>query len=164
MKLALPQFGAHIHSQGGKLAAIVRAPLVNGAEQPPIALILTDVEFESKWGEYGKLIEGAASRTDGKANTAAMLAAGCPAAAQLAELEAEGHNDLFIPAIGQLNAAACNVPELFAADGVYWASTQASRDYGFVQVFADGYSGWGAKYGEFRVRAFRQIPLEYLIA
>jgi hypothetical protein len=117
MKLALPQFGAHIHSQGGKLAAIVRAPLVNGAEQPPIALILTDVEFESKWGEYGKLIEGAASRTDGKANTAAMLAAGCPAAAQLAELEAEGHNDLFIPAIGQLNAAACNVPELFAPTG-----------------------------------------------
>ncbi|HSW13383.1 MAG TPA: hypothetical protein VLI06_11125 [Solimonas sp.] len=164
MQIKLPAFGAIIPGQGGRLAAIMRGPIADGVELPPYALLVTDMEIESvKWGEY-KDIVGTTSRTDGRTNTAAMLAAGCPAAMRLAELNADGRRDLYIPSLGELNAAAGNVPELFAPEGVYWTSTQLSRGSAFVQCFEDGDSRWYRKGLEFRVRAVRQIPLELLIA
>ena len=162
MQIYLPRFGSVIAGQGGVLAAIMRGPIVNGEEQDPYALLDTGIEFESEWGKYGKLIDGATSRVDGKANTDAMLRAGCTAATRLAEMESEGHKDLFIAAIGQMNAAAANVPERFDPKGVQWTSTQASRNFAFVQDFATGLSYWYGKGNEFRVRAFRSIPLHLL--
>ncbi|MFZ2306192.1 MAG: DUF1566 domain-containing protein, partial [Rhodoferax sp.] len=76
----------------------------------------------------------------------------------------DGHSDYYLPALGELNSAAANVPELFNTDGWYWTSTQGSRSYAFVQDFEGGNSYWSYKYGERRVRAFRRIPLQLLIA
>ncbi len=91
-----------------------------------------------------------------------MAAADCPAGIKVRELAIDGHSDYYLPALGELNSAAANVPELFNTDGWYWTSTQGSRDYAFVQGFEHGSSDWTYKGGEHRVRAFRRIPLELL--
>ena len=162
----LPAFGTFITGQGGHLSAIMRGHTIDGIEQPPYALLVSSQaagEVEAcEWGTYGKEIEGTSSRTNGQANTAAMLAAECPAAVKVAAIEIEGHKDWFLPSLGQLNAAAANVPELFSKDGYYWTSTQHSRNLAFVQDFEDGYSGWDGKDYQHRVRAFRAIQLDQL--
>lgn len=157
INFTLPAFGSVIPSQGGYLAAIMRGPVIDGEEQPPFALLVSDAaagEVTAEWGTYGKEIEGAASRLDGMANTAAMVAAECPAALKIRALEIEGHSDWYVPSLGELNSAAANVPELFAKE-YYWTSTQYSRNNAFVQDFQNGNSDWNNKNNEFRVRAFR---------
>ena len=164
--ITLPAFGAVIAGQGGMLAAILRGPVVDGIEQPPFALLVSDAavgEIEScAWGEYGKDVPGTSSRTDGKANTDAMALASCPAALRVRELTIDGHSDWYLPSLGELNSAAANVPELLSTEGHYWTSTQGSRNGAFVQDFENGYSGWYGKDDERRVRAFRRISLELL--
>lgn len=165
--ITLPAFGTTIPGQGGVFAAILRAPRIGDAEQPPYALIVSDAaagEFRSQWGEYGKDVAGAKSRTDGRGNTEAMADAECPAALRVRELRIDGHADWFVPSLGELNSAAANVPELFSTDGWYWTSTQFSRSSAFVQDFEDGNSYWGVKGSEHRVRACRAIPLDLLTA
>jgi hypothetical protein len=167
MQIHLPAFGTFIPGQGARFAAIMRGPTVDGQELPPYALLVSEKETEierATWGKYGKTVERADSRTNGKANTAVMLVAECPAAVLAAAIEADEHKDFYLPSLGELNAAAANVPELFDGKGLYWTSTQGSRNYAFVQYFENGYSYWGSKDDEFRVRAVRQIPLELLIA
>jgi hypothetical protein len=167
MQIHLPAFGTFIPGQGARFAAIMRGPIVDDVERPPYALLVSEKETEVEsavWGTYGTEIEGAGSRTDGKANTLAMIAAQCPAALLASAIEADGHTDFYVPSLGELNAAAANVPELFDGTGIYWTSTQGSRNGAFVQDFENGYSDWGGKDYEFRVRAVRQIPLELLIA
>lgn len=166
--ITLAAFGAFVPAQGGHFAAIMRGPIVDGAEQPPYALIvapaaagdLQDVE----WGKYGTEVAGCGDRRDGLANTLAMAAAECPAALRVRALAIDGHSDWYLPALGELNAAAANVPELFEKDGWYWTSTQHSRSSAFAQAFGYGRSCWCGKDLEFRVRAFRRIPLELLTA
>lgn len=164
--LTLPAFGTVIPGQGGTFAAILRGPTVDGIEQPPFALLVSDAaagEFEDiAWGEYGKDVPGTSSRTDGKANTDAMVLASCPAALRVRDLTIDGHSDWYLPSLGELNSAAANVPELFGADDWYWTSTQLSRDDAFVQVFEFGSSGWHDKDDGRRVRAFRRISLDLL--
>ncbi|HZX85696.1 MAG TPA: hypothetical protein VFF19_19140 [Reyranella sp.] len=164
--VTLPAFGAVIPGQGGVLAAILRAPLIDGVEQPPFALILcgADAEFKSAWGEYGKDVPGATSRTDGKANTDAMAQAECTAALKVRALSIDGHSDWYLPSLGELNSAAANVPELFNTEGWYWTSTQLSRNSAFVQDFEDGVSYWNGKVIDCRVRACRRVPLDALTA
>ena len=164
--ITLPAFGAVIPGQGGMFAAILRGPTVDGVEQPPFALLVSDAatgEFEDVvWGESGKDVPGSSSRTDGMANTTAMLLASCPAALQVSELTIDGHKDWYLPSLGELNSAAANVPELFSTDDWYWTSTQYSRRHAFVQGFEDGYSDWSGKDDGRRVRAFRRISLDLL--
>ena len=164
--ITLPAFGAVIAGQGGMLAAILRGPTVDGIEQPPFALLVSDAavgEFEDiVWGEYGKDVPGTSSRTDGKANTDAMALASCPAALRMRELTIDGHSDWYLPSLGELNSAAANVPELFSKEGWYWTSTQGSLYGAFVQDFSYGYSLWSDKVNGHRVRAFRAIQLELL--
>jgi len=165
--ITLPAFGATIPGQGGTFAAILRAPRVGDAEQPPYALIVSGAaagEFRSQWGEYGKDVAGAKSRSDGRGNTEAMADAECPAALRVRELRIDGHTDWFLPSLGELNSAAANVPELFSTEGWYWTSTQLSRLSAFVQVFEFGLSCWSGKDDELRVRACRAIPLDLLTA
>lgn len=161
-------FGAVIPGQGGRLAAIMRGPVRDGIELPPEALIIGEqavAEFQRiRWGKYGQDVKGATSRTDGRANTAAMLAAECPAALKVRELTIEGHNDYFLAALGELNAAAANVPELFDPEATYWTSTQVSALNAFAQVFEYGYSFWHNKDYVHRVRAFRRVQLDALNA
>lgn len=164
--ITLPAFGAVIPGQGGMLAAILRGPTVDGIEQPPFALLVSDAavgEIENVvWGEYGKDVPDASSRTDGKANTGAMVLASCPAAMRVRELTIDGHGDWYLPSLGELNSAAANVPELFSTDDYYWTSSQGSRTGAFVQDFEIGYSTWGSKDTGHRVRAFRRISLDLL--
>lgn len=166
--ITLPAFGSIIAGQGGMFAAILRGPTVDGIEQPPFALLVSDAavgEFEDiTWGQYGQDVPGTSSRTDGKANTDAMALANCPAALKVRELTIDGHSDWYLPSLGELNSAAANVPELFSKDDYYWTSSQGSRDGAFVQDFEGGSSGslWSGKDGEHRVRAFRRIPLDDL--
>ena len=163
---SMPPFGAAIAGQGGYFSAIMRGPVVNHIQQPPYALLVSDATLgeiaSSPWGEYGKDVSGARSRTNGQANTAAMIAAECQAALRVRALTIEGHSDYFLASIGELNAAAANTPELFDPEGIYWASTQHSRGNAFIQGFEHGYSGWNGKGNDYRVRAFRAIPLEHL--
>lgn len=164
--ITLPAFGAAIPSQGGIFAAIMRGPVVDGIEQPPYALLVSDAATGEignvEWGNYGKDVPGTSSRSDGQANTAAMAAADCPAAIKVRELVIDGHSDYYLPALGELNSAAANVPELFNTDGWYWTSTQLSRFIAFVRGFESGVSLWYGKDFDHRVRAFRRIPLELL--
>ena len=164
--ITLPAFGAVIPGQGGMLAAILRGPIVEGVEQPPFALLVSDAAVgelkDVAWGEYDKDVPGTASRTDGKANTDAMALASCPAALRVRELTIDGHTDWYLPSLGELNSAAANVPELFSADDWYWTSTQYSRYNAFVQDFEGGNSSWGSKDNGRRVRAFRRISLDLL--
>ncbi len=165
VNFTLPAFGSLIAGQGGALAAIMRGQLIDGTEQPPYALLISDAtEGETEkhaYGCYGVDVAGATSRTDGKANTEALVLAKSPAALWVRERTIGGHTDWFLASLGQLNAAAANVPEQFAPKGVYQTSTQVSRYGAFVQDFEDG-SYWYFKDYEFRVRAFRAIPLELL--
>ena len=164
--ITLPAFGAVIPGQGGLLVAILRGPIVEGVEQPPFALLVSDAavgEFEDvAWGEYGKDVPGTTSRTDGKANTDAMVLASCPAALRVRDLTIDGHSDWYLPSLGELNSAAANVPELFSTDDWYWTSTQGSRYSAFVQGFEDGDSLYDDKDHGHRVRAFRRISLDLL--
>ena len=166
--ITLPAFGALIPGQGGYFAGILRGATVDGIEQPPYALLVSDAakgEIEDvQWGEYGKSVDGATHRRDGKSNTDAMVLAQCPAALEVREVSSDGHNDWYLPALGEMNTAHANVPELFSTSGWYWTSTQLSRYGAFVQVFEYGNSDWDSKGYEHRVRAFRRIPLELLTA
>jgi hypothetical protein len=168
MQLTLPAFGALIAAQGGHFAGIVRGHKnQDGSEQPAYAILVSPASNELQdfaWGQYGKEIAGCADRRNGKANTAAMLQAECAAAIAVHNLDVDGHKDWYLPSLGEMNIAAANVPELFAGDGIYWTSTQGSRYVAFVQDFASGNSYWYVKDLEFRVRAFRQIPLDLLTA
>ena len=161
-----PKFGAPVPGQGGILAAIMRGATIDGIEQAPYALLVSDAtkgEFEDvAWGKYGEDVANATSRTDGQSNTAAMLLAHCPAAIRVTELSIDGHSDYYLPALGELASAAANVPELFSTDDWYWTSTQGSRDYAFVQDFEYGKSFWSGKDYERRVRAVRRISLDLL--
>jgi len=162
--ITLPAFGTAIAGQGGYFVAIMRGPTVDGVQQQPVALLACDVahEKETEWGTYGKKLDGCDSRTDGHANTLAMLAADCPAAVHARSLTVDGHSDYFLPSLGELNTAAANAPELFDAEGVYWTSTQLSSNHAFAQDFENGYSVWLNESNEFRVRPFRVIPLQTL--
>ena len=168
MSIQLPAFGAIITGQGGHFAGIVRGHKAeDGSEQPAYAILVAPAAGELQdvtWGEYGKELTGCTDRRNGQANTAAMLKAECAAAIAVRNLDIEGHKDWYLPALGEMNIAAANVPELFAVDGIYWTSTQYSRYSAFAQDFASGYSYCYGKDYEFRVRAFRQIPLELLTA
>lgn len=166
--ITLPAFGASIPGQGGIFAAIIRGPVVDGIEQPPYALLVSDATVgeiaDVEWGTYGKDVPGTSSRTNGQANTIAMAAANCSAALRVQAITIDGHSDYYLPSLGELNSAAANVPELFDAEGVYWTSTQTSRSFAFVQDFEYGSSYWGSKGNEHRSRAFRRISLQSLIA
>ncbi|EJL90450.1 hypothetical protein PMI15_00263 [Polaromonas sp. CF318] len=166
VNFTLPAFGSVIAGQAGILAAIMRGPSIFGVEQPPYALLISDKsEGETDkhaYGNYGTDVAGATSRTNGKANTDALVLAQSPAALWVRELSIGGHSDWYVPSLGELNAAAANVPEQFEPKGIYQASTQLSRNLAFVQDFESGRSNWYLKDYEFRVRAFRAIPLELL--
>ncbi len=157
----LPAFGAYIDGQGGYFAGVMRGPTVDGVQQPAIALLVCDAAHEimTTWGKYREDVPACASRTDGQSNTLAMLNANCPAAMHVRGLTIDGHNDFYLPSIGELNIAGANVPEQFSTDDYYWASTQLSSYDAFVQDFEYGDSHWDVKGIGLRVRAFRRIPL-----
>lgn len=159
--LTPPAIGHHWPGQGGcymgTMPAIGDLParhLVFGAEAPKT---LT-------WGPYGTKVEGANSRIDGAANTAAILAHKAahggefPAAEWAAAYTADGHTDFHLPSQADLFFASLQPTALFAL-AWHWSSTRNSSSYAFIPSFEDGYSGRGGKVTDYRVRPVRWIHL-----
>ena len=164
--IQLPAIGCFIVSQGGYLGAIMRGPAADGSQD--YALIVpaaAGAEIEAiAWApEYVK-IEGADSKTDGAANTAAMAAAGLELAKHITSLELHGHKDWYLPSAGELRALSAHVSDLFHFDDYYWSSTQFSRNYAWCQAFEYGGSLITGKDSELRARPVRQIPLSHFNA
>jgi hypothetical protein len=157
----LPTFGDIVPGEGGRLGAIMRGSVIDGVRQPDYAVIVPDLpSVQLAWGVRGVEIKNANSMTDGQFNTLAMLIANCPPALHIAELKAEGHEDLYLPARAELQALWANVPELFEKQ-YHWSSTQYSAYYAFVQGFEVGDSFWLGKGYDYRVRAVRRVQLEH---
>lgn len=157
--LTPPASGQIWPGQGGvyicTMPALFTAParhIIGGLEDSPTKLV---------YGPYGKDVPGASCHVDGRANTAALTAAGdeYEAAKWASEYEAEGHKDYHLASrLDMLMAYICAAKHFKKSD-VYSTSTQHSRGNAFVQDFEDGDSYWNYKDCERRVRAFRWISL-----
>lgn len=124
-----------------------------------IALLFPDGQDslgKMPWGEYGKRVPGATSHHDGRANTAAMAAAGSPAAQAVLALNPDWHIPSQIEAL-QLYATL----KAQVGPGWTWTSTQVSARYAFVQGFENGGSLWSLKGYGYRVRAVRGLTLHH---
>jgi hypothetical protein len=109
--LALPGIGTHWLEEGGIFAGILRGAY----GQPDRALIVSPPdaggEFDpAEWGEYGKDIEGAKSKTDGLANTRAMAGAGSETAAKVLALDIGGKTDWHIGSQAEMHVARRTCP------------------------------------------------------
>ncbi|MDQ1260607.1 MAG: hypothetical protein QG643_2433 [Pseudomonadota bacterium] len=163
----LPTFGEIVPGAGGRLGAIMRGALVDGARQPDYGVIVSEAKGgdlgQHVWGTRDQDVVGARSVTDGLHNTIAMAKAGSRIALSVVGLKHAGFGDWYLGARAEVFACYANVPELFPQEW-HWTSTQASRDIAFAQLFADGSSRWGGKDHELRVRAFRRIHLQHFTA
>ncbi|WDG79179.1 DUF1566 domain-containing protein [Pseudomonas chlororaphis] len=92
------------------------------------------------YGDYGVSTE-ATSRTDGRANTAILIArtGKHPAAIAAAAHTAEGHADFYLPAIGELHHGWQYAPESFNEEWYYLSSSQYSAYYAYSMDFEDGW-------------------------
>jgi hypothetical protein len=158
----LPAHGEVWPGQGGIYICTLAA--LKGLPARHLIAAVADSKKQLVYGPYDTDVPGAACQADGKANTAALLAAGdgYAAAKYCAGYEADGHTDFFLPSQLDLLMAHICAPKKFNPDGYYWSSTQGSRNYAFVQGFAYGYSYWYGKGSERRVSAFRVIPTSTL--
>ncbi|WP_025126433.1 hypothetical protein [Pseudomonas sp. PH1b] len=127
---------------------------LNGVER---ALILLPDELSGAWGEYGVEIKGAASYSDGEANTRAMAEAGSVIAVKALELGG------FIPSCleGQLlmAAKADGLVEL-REDRWHWLSSQSSANGAYLMFFDDGWLSSTDKTSERLVRPVRSLPIQ----
>lgn len=127
---------------------------LNGQER---ALVLLDDEFQGAWGEYGVEVKGAASYSDGEANTRAMAEAGCQIAIKALELGA------FIPSCleGQLvMAAKADGLATLREDRFHWLSSQFSADIAYYMDFEGGWLDSTGKYHGRLVRPVRSLPIQ----
>jgi hypothetical protein len=157
MSTTPPPIGQPWPAQGGIYLGICRG---DSGQPDQHLIVVTDpaAAFKAVWGDYGQDVAGAKSRFDGRANTAAMAAAGSEAAKRVLALQVNGVADCFMPSQAQLQLACAIAPEAFET-GYHWSSTQTSRDDAFGQDFEYGHSYWDFKDYQHRVRAFRAISL-----
>ncbi len=153
-KLTPPGINEYWPGQGG---------IYGGLRQYPeglchIIFAADDVPGRHAYGDYGNSVE-AVSRTDGRANTEALVGreGKHPAAIAAAGYTADGHSDFYLASIGELHHAWQFLPESFATDWYYLSSSQFSAYYVHVMVFSDGYQGYGSKGDERRVRPVRRF-------
>jgi hypothetical protein len=113
------------------------------------------------WGPYGEEAPGATSQTDGRANTAALVAASDehPAAEWAAKYTEDGHTDYYLPSRIELLMCYLHAPQVFKTSGWYWSSSHSSRISAFCQAFEFGGSYADGKGDEFRARPVRSIQL-----
>lgn len=158
-----PAIGEYWPGQGGIYCGIL--PAFDGYPARHLIASTQDAPSRLTWGPYGEEIEGASSRTDGRANTAALLAAKAatgesfPAAEWAAQHEADGHSDFHLPSQAELFMASLYAPKAFGQSSWYWSSTQVSAGSAFAQTFEYGFSFWYFKGLDLLVRAVRWIPL-----
>ncbi len=156
-----PKIGQYWPGQGGHYVGT--APAIGHL---PARHIIASIEAPTKltWGPYGTEVNGASSRIDGAANTAAILAhkaehgGDFPAAEWAAAYTADGHTDFHLPSQADLFFMSLQPASVFSL-AWHWSSTQFSGYLAFVQSFEFGYSSWDTKDYAYRVRAVRWIPL-----
>ena len=131
-------------------------------------------------GDYTTWTSGALSDFNGKANTAALLAASdtdsyttyanmatwCRIFNQTAT-ENQGYTDWYIPAYGQLSLMYLNMTAINAAltkiggqtisSNYYWGSSEYSSDHGWFVYFRNGYVDGSSKNNNSRVRFVRDF-------
>ena len=159
-QLTPPAVGEYWPGQGGIYVGTL--PAFDGL--PARHMIASAVEAPDRltWGPYDD-VPGATSRTNGQANTAAILAHAAstgqefPAAAWAHAHTADGHIDFHLPSQAELFLASLYAPQVFGKERWYWSSTQDSRNLAFVQDFEGGYSNWYCRDFGCRVRAVRWI-------
>jgi hypothetical protein len=157
--LSVPAIGTHWVEQGGVYAGLVRGD--NGVDHHLIISTDPTGEIESaEWGKRGLDVPGAASKSDGPANTRALAEAGSQVAKDVLALSIADHADWHIGSQADMHVAFANCAELFDMDDWYWTSTQVVRGGAFVQNFAFGVSLWSGKGNDYRVRAVRTIQLQ----
>ncbi len=156
--LTPPAHGQIWPGQGGRF--ICSMPALMGVPARHLVAGLHDSEKRLRYGPYVDM-PGATSHIDGRANTAALLAAGggYHAAEWASAYTADGHADFHLPSRLDMVMAHICAREHFDKSRLYATSTQGSRSSAFVQVFEYGGSDWGLKGYEFRVRAFRWVLL-----
>ena len=161
-----PAIGEYWPGQGGIYGGIL--PAFDGMPARHLIFSATDAPERLTWGPYREKVDGASSRTDGRSNTATLLAKanlkGCdqptyPAAEWAAAYTADGHSDFHLPSQAELFMASLYAPKAFGQESWYWSSTQTSAYHAFVQDFEYGTSLWFIKGSDDRVRAVRWIPL-----
>lgn len=161
--ITLPLFGALLATHGGHFGAILRGAAADGSEDFVLIVAEQSAEIEdATWADEYKTIEGADSKTDGQANTAAMAAAGLQLAQRINALDLGGHTDWYLPAAAELRALSATAPELFNPKDYYWSSTQYSRSHAWCQGFEYGVSYACSKDSEFRARPVRRVQLHTL--
>jgi hypothetical protein len=159
--LIIPAISQPWPAQGG----IYIGQLPPAGDFPGAHIVASTEETMAEWGAYGVAVDGANSRYDGRANTAALLAHQHqgkhthPAAQWASQYSADGHTDFHLPSLLELQIAHAFAPQVFNKDSWYWTSTQGSAFSAFGQDFEYGDSGWRDKDLERRVRAVRWIPL-----
>ena len=153
----VPSIGAAWPGEGG-----VNGGLGRKEDGTPEWLIVPPIDVgyfkEVTYGGYGKDVPGAASWYDGRANTAALLAAGdaYEAARKCADLSHEGHSDYFLPAKLQLAQVYASLYGVVPKEWVL-SSTQYSAYSAWGQYFANGDTSYWTKDGTAGALAVRSI-------
>lgn len=158
-KINPPRIGQPWPEQGGIYAGI----MAGRDGQPDHYLIVATAEqgeiVDVEWGGYGTHIAGAESYFDGRANTAAMVAANLDLGKRIAALQIEGHADYHLPSQAEMHLLAANLKEQFDQDDWYWTSTQYSAHGAWFQLFSNGNQSRTGKSSDARARAVRLIQL-----
>lgn len=153
-----PQAGQPWPGQGGIYIGTFPAQF----GQPAYHLIAATEDCgRHAWGGHGHETSGANSQVDGRANTAALLADAQkhPAALAASKHNADGHTDFYLPSRFESLLCWLSAPQVFGKEGYYWSSSQVSRYDAWFQDFEYGFSTYGDKGGELRVRPVRRIHL-----
>jgi hypothetical protein len=114
---------------------------------------------DQEWGPYGKDVPGAASLSDGRANTLAMAEASSELAQQILQLNIAGHADWHLMSADEARLAMVYAREHLDHGDWYWTSTQFSAHYAWIQNFGHGGQFSASKGLEYRARAVRSISL-----
>ncbi|MBS7843883.1 DUF1566 domain-containing protein [Pseudomonas fluorescens] len=95
------------------------------------------------------------SRNDGRANTAALIShdSPSPVAEAAVNYTADGHQDFYLPSVGELHHAWLYIPDSFASE-TYWSSSQRSAYDAYYMDFEDG---WLYDYGKDYERLARPV-------
>lgn len=147
-----PALGEYWPGQGGIYAGVRQYP--EGLCH--VIFAATDAGKHA-YGEYGTEVE-AVSRHDGRENTAILVNrdGSHPAADAAYAFTCDGHNDFYLPSIGELNHAWQYIPSSFEKDW-YVSSTQRSAYYAYTMDFEDGWLNIYGKDDERLARPVRRI-------
>ncbi|AJO79404.1 hypothetical protein [Pseudomonas sp. MRSN 12121] len=153
-QLTPPAIGEAWSGQGGIYLGLRRYP--EGLCHVIVAE--KDLPGRHAYGDYGVSVE-ATSRTDGRTNTAILLAreGKHSAAIAAAGYTADGHADFYLSAIGELHHAWQYAPESFSEDWYYLSSTQYSAYGAYHMVFENGWLSLDVKDHERLVRPVRRF-------